>query len=655
MVLMGDSRLERLPSDAHEHICCCLVYGDPCKQSGFPRKHTSDKYIGLRTVAALARTSRTLHEPAANILWQWIPDVALLIFTLPRDCYRMEKLEGGRLATTFEITRQLGSVDLARFRLYAERVIKVGVWDYADDINFLPNKVRGYATTPNSLEELGRVAAAGGWRLLPNVTTLLCEDHDWFPISISPQVPHLFGPHLRDFKFQRRNLYRETAPPEIPCARIEGEERFMTMLAALQPYAAHLVNLSICIEDLSRPIVEAFWNVVLLCRDIVCLDSGSLPITPAALRHLARLPFLEKLSFASTDKAFTKQTILAFHHDLPPSETFPRLRASTMTLVNLDLAWTFVRHISSPYLQGLEIEVSPGGKPVSNVSAARFFRAFCHLPNISALMWLLVRFDVYCREKPRSRPDPITQELLRPFLGSPRIDFFELFVGCPFDLNDAFIKDMVVAWPNLQNLRLGTYHLWYTLDYTPEVTWNGIIAMAHGWRHLQELSIEFDTDISRVQPWAMELLQEMSRNGTKNLRTLEFMDVGFSKIDDEMAVASLLSQLFTPIAEVNSSWDTHAQQEEAAEEYRMEEEGDAFQPDPELETRVFQYTDYYERWLGLEDPMRHLQLIRRQERNWVSAISVLSTSEQSIGESISEGSTSEESMSEDEESTSNEE
>ena len=82
---MANASFERLSVKIHEDICRWLIDGS----TSFFRNGTYDRDLGIWTVAALARTSRALHEPAANVLWEWIPDVALLIYTLPGDCYRI--------------------------------------------------------------------------------------------------------------------------------------------------------------------------------------------------------------------------------------------------------------------------------------------------------------------------------------------------------------------------------------------------------------------------------------------------------------------------------------------------------------------------------------------------------------------------------------
>ena len=44
--------------------------------------------VGLRTVAALARTCRAFHEPAVDVLWETIPSFhTILAHTLPADIW----------------------------------------------------------------------------------------------------------------------------------------------------------------------------------------------------------------------------------------------------------------------------------------------------------------------------------------------------------------------------------------------------------------------------------------------------------------------------------------------------------------------------------------------------------------------------------------
>lgn len=80
---MATSALSRIPQGLFEHIFRLLML-EPCDSDG--------KMVGCRTVARLARTCRNLHEPAVNVLWHTIPDIAILFFALPRHRYQVQRL-----------------------------------------------------------------------------------------------------------------------------------------------------------------------------------------------------------------------------------------------------------------------------------------------------------------------------------------------------------------------------------------------------------------------------------------------------------------------------------------------------------------------------------------------------------------------------------
>ncbi|TFK93075.1 hypothetical protein K466DRAFT_658773 [Polyporus arcularius HHB13444] len=623
---MGLSTYERLPAQVHELVCCSLMYGgqpEPFDVVEWYRRsqdQSIDRHAGVHAVAALSRTCRASHGPAVKIIWRCIPDVALLFHTLPRECYEIKGHEEDRQRLNFEIIRQLEVADLTRFRFYAARVTELGVWAHTYNCNHLPSSAMCYVATRKSLQELGRVATANGWRLFPNVHTLACTD-TLLPVCTSPQPSHLLGPQLRKFQFQRHNSpYSRSF--EHPHAHVTGEEDIMQMLGVLQLRAPELQKLSIDMADISHPIVAAFYSVVLSCQNPVSLnygDSHNFHITPAALRHIACLPLLEKLSFSSKDDSFTVEELKAFNQ-LPRSKTFPRLLHAEIELRDLAVATVFVRHISSPLLRVLDIIIEDGhGVPYKEVFP--FFRALRKLPGIPSLHSLGAQFNAYCTEEDKDGPQPISCAMLRPLLASPYMSSFEFRVGCPFRLNDAFLEDMVRAWPRITILRLGEYYP-TSLDYTPEVTWNAIITMARGWPRLKELSVAFDADVSRVPPSRLRELRESNRADPAGnaLHDMDFMSFMLTKIDDEMAVATILSELFSPLAEAYSCWESQAQEEENDERLRMEEEGDAFVPDPGVEARVALCLTYADRWSSMCDLMEQIILIRRQEENWQSAI-----------------------------------
>ena len=79
------SAFYRVPPELHRSVCEALLSDE---SNIDPEGHIPNPGLGTRTVAILARTSRWLCGPAADALWRTIPNVALLLYTMPDNCYK---------------------------------------------------------------------------------------------------------------------------------------------------------------------------------------------------------------------------------------------------------------------------------------------------------------------------------------------------------------------------------------------------------------------------------------------------------------------------------------------------------------------------------------------------------------------------------------
>ncbi|EIW60851.1 uncharacterized protein TRAVEDRAFT_28302, partial [Trametes versicolor FP-101664 SS1] len=108
------SATHRFPPTVLQEICrelLCL----PLDQTDQGFRH-----IGSRTVAALAVTARLFLEPAMNVLWHTIPDIAVLFFTLDEEAYHQGEVFEGERQLQFKGTPS--ESQLERFFAYARRV-----------------------------------------------------------------------------------------------------------------------------------------------------------------------------------------------------------------------------------------------------------------------------------------------------------------------------------------------------------------------------------------------------------------------------------------------------------------------------------------------------------------------------------------------------
>lgn len=88
--------ISHFPLEIKESICHWLIHGQHIHDD-----EEENASWGIDAVFVLASTSKAFHEPALNALWQIIPSVALLFYTLPRECYTRARMKGYEHYTRF--------------------------------------------------------------------------------------------------------------------------------------------------------------------------------------------------------------------------------------------------------------------------------------------------------------------------------------------------------------------------------------------------------------------------------------------------------------------------------------------------------------------------------------------------------------------------
>lgn len=94
--------LRRLLPQVLEQICRALLVRPIDEDSededeDAEDRDDGDQYMGCDTLAALASTARVFLEPALNVLWHTIPDIAVLFYTLPGDAYKKKHVKKDNL------------------------------------------------------------------------------------------------------------------------------------------------------------------------------------------------------------------------------------------------------------------------------------------------------------------------------------------------------------------------------------------------------------------------------------------------------------------------------------------------------------------------------------------------------------------------------
>ncbi|KAI1790174.1 hypothetical protein LXA43DRAFT_947512, partial [Ganoderma leucocontextum] len=445
------SAFYRVPPELHRSVCESLLSDESNLD---PEGDASG--LGTRTVAIFARTSRCLYGPAVDALWRTIPNVALLLHTMPENCYTQTR--SGKY-TRFAFTRPLEESDFTRFHTYARRIRALA------NCVHLSDKVLRYFIGPKALQELATFANVHQWLILPNLLKLEYW-HGPCSFTILRVIHRLCRPQLRSFVLRTFPLALLKRPPTdlqlyslISQGDNDAEEVVMTMLKKVQAICPDLRDFSIAVDEDSKPLVKAILDTAMSFKHLTSFRCGSttLPISIPALVHLALLPNLEVLTFA-TDRVSWFKTDFLLLDVKPKSAVFPALRDLAMLSTTLHVPMKVLSYISSRHFATLSVKVL---KPVPRKHLLPFFyRIRGHKPRRRALKSISISMDVARSDGGDGPPDPIKLMTIESILRLPGIRVLHLDILCPWDVDDTFLIEVSECLPHLTALNLGVERPW---------------------------------------------------------------------------------------------------------------------------------------------------------------------------------------------------
>ncbi|KAI0712293.1 hypothetical protein C8Q76DRAFT_797163 [Earliella scabrosa] len=584
--------------------------------------------FGKYTLVALARTHPIFHEPAVNALWHTIPSVAILFWTLPQECYTRARVPNHTQWTQFQFAVPLEGLDFTRFRFYAARVRALNAIGSVRP--HVSHEVKHYIVPPKSMRELVAFFDAKGWRMLPNLSEL-----SFFlgplPYTIFRSLPCLLNRRLHTFHIKTYDIitnFPKFSGYPRPTEHQDFEEHLVALFKHLQMTCPNVREFTFGANPSSVPIVNAVMDACCSFNHLTEFRCGelTLPLSFKALTHLALLPNLRVLKFGSDRTFWTFDDFWLLDHKRK-DKIFPALRDIGMITLTVDLPLKILPYVSSRHLERVEVKV------IEAVPRKRFkplFEAIASLKGHMTINHVYVLMDV-APPDPRASvngdapayPSPISMTTLAPLFSLPRLLRLELDILCPWDLDDELLLTMGVVWPELEVLELGIERPW-PLQYRvrpPSATFRGLMALSRACGHLHTLGLEWAPDGG-------------DRLGTfphvfVPLSPVEMLRVGYSRVgaDEELAVASLLSNAFPRLREIESHW-VYARDgvEEAAWKRHVAEMGgeDAVVPgeyEIELdEAEREEWTEYDSRsgaWSTVAGMVPELVLVRKQERTWI--------------------------------------
>ncbi|OJT15969.1 hypothetical protein TRAPUB_8792 [Trametes pubescens] len=478
---MTANTLSRIPQELFEHIFRLLML-EPCNSDG--------KMVGCRTVAYFARTCRYLHEPAVNVLWHTIPDIALLFFTLPREMCLVQHLimldeqdnclEEKMFASMF--ASKPSEAMLARFFAYAHRVKAIHHRGC-----HLPPTVAVFSANPETYHALAVILQDRS--LLPNVESIDFHRKAVVSTAVFRSFNILFGYSLKRLSiFSREGPVRDKAWLwRDPALGVEPQEEkdFQGMLAELTKRVPALEMLKLNMYP-SSATMALTTSAALAESSFAYLTSlqlldDCLPIRPDAFRSLGYLPNLHVLEFSSNIVFWTFWTDVDFAGLAAENHLFPVLRKLSITGTTSAVPTKLLGWVSSPTLALLTIytdddvlrsDIDPLIAAIAAMPSRDSLSALnvC-IPDVmheavSTNTALLACYNANARCRPSRRraraPEPLSRTTFEPLMKMHSLEEVMLDIHCPLDLDDALLESFGLAWPKLRLLNLGAPSPWGT-------------------------------------------------------------------------------------------------------------------------------------------------------------------------------------------------
>ncbi|KAL1950544.1 hypothetical protein VTO73DRAFT_5668 [Trametes versicolor] len=477
---MANSALSRMPQGLFEHIFRLLML-ESCDSDG--------KMVGCRTVARLARTCHNLHEPAVNVLWHTIPDIAILFFALPRHRYQVQRLlldETDKTMMDEKIYARAFAgrpveAGLVRFFAYAHRVKAI-----SHRCVHLPPQLGILCANPEAYHELARVLQDRP--LLPNIESIEFHRKPVVSTAVFRSFHIMFGPNLKRLSiYSREGQIKEYAwlwrDPALGL-ELQEEEDFKGMLAELGKRVPRLETLELNMYPSGATMALA--TSIALAEDrfehltTLRIQEDCLPIKADAFIALGYLSRLHTLEVSSNIAFWTEAELLDIASEDP---LFRDLRNLSITGNMIGVPAALLQYVSSACLESLTV-----GTDVDTVRRAVdiLIRIIADMPCRDTLKVLNVHVpDVlhetvmveaarvraryhsdpaYRPSRRRARaPEPLTRATFEPLMKMHSLEEVVLDIHCPLDLDDALLESFGLAWPNLRLLNLGAPSPWGTL------------------------------------------------------------------------------------------------------------------------------------------------------------------------------------------------
>ena len=583
-----------LPAEVFRRICQCLMVDI--------RRALEFDSEAANAILSLTRTCKQSLEPALDTIWHTIPTVACLLYAMPQDLWIAEDVYESANAVGVSHTRLVRSIfvsypecahccrqsfvrspresDFARIEYYTRRVRQV-IMDF--QYTHLSRVARFHIVAPGVLHAF--VARYPDGKLFPylQVLRMACMAED--PTALPPYTPVFFTPSLNDVFYCPYTMQVSDMQDFGCCGMLEKLQRRSPSLRRL--------GLIVYPDKRCNALSLAVSRVICGFHALESLTNENIPLSLDAIRHLATLPSLQDLftKLVATPGASHLELFRGSKHAI----YFPALKK--LKLIHergLSVCTTTVGSVRSTVFESVEI-CCVESIPLKHI--AEFFKVLAGLPETKSSLQCVSISINKLRDDPARFP--ITRKTLKPLLKLSNLRDVNIHIHHPMHIDDGLLCDMAYAWPNLFRLELRVR--WPLEDSAPPATLAGLIPFVNACPSLSELGVAIRTDLSYVP----QSLHELRPRCRALEHGLEILDVGRSEIQDPLAVAAFLFDLFPKLGAVVCDWP-------------LEEDGWADGEDEEEVRRLLAESRIRDKWDHVSWLVSHFSKVRRQERSWAA-------------------------------------
>ncbi|KAI0769992.1 hypothetical protein C8Q74DRAFT_1202082 [Fomes fomentarius] len=588
----GPLSLECLPAEVLRGVCDLLIQShkdaEDADNLGLNVGATGPRYYaGLTGVISLARTSRKLHEYAVDAIWNTLPGYGFLVYTLPQDAWfadvKPSQWTWESPETHLSVLRPLVDADFVRLKHYAYRIKRILIDD--DCQQFPSGRIRRTVFDTSILEQFAN--HLGTRPLLRDLGVLHISPEKVHLPTFYRALPIFFGPRVRKICVHSHNPRKRAN---------EALDDFDAMMQKLVQVAPGLLHFSFHSYPWYVRMANAISTAICRFDHLLSVHTDPVPISPEALLHLARLPALRIIDVKLNEKQ-DDQTLALFRDT--QENFFSNLRIIRLVhQVAMPILTTVLRSVRSKYVTAIHIEVNNFDVPVLDIKdaiSAIGSRKGRHRIKTLRLKAMTVQ---------RSDTDPMLDgEVIQPLYKLCNLMDLNLEMRGPFEVSDDDLAAMARAWPDITTLELGCGSRYYTALEKYVATFSGLMTLARRCPKLETMRVPLDPDLERVPIFRPAL-------GAEHSGAMQVLNVGQSKIEDPVGVASILSDIFPGLVEIEHDWP---HEESAWEDEENEITG-------EERERILAEAVYTNRWQDVASTLLpKFVRVREQERNWARA------------------------------------